>query len=137
MNLAINFNIQQQEMSNWCWAAVATSVFKYFKPASSITQRRLVSDYLKMPQCTNYSPTCNLRAGLSETLHWLTMYNGRVDSPASPAKIVEELRLNNPLCCLLMHPQYSGHFVVVSALFQDPHNPARLTLRVEDPSDGM
>jgi hypothetical protein len=34
----LKFRIQRQEHSNWCWAAVAASINKYFDPASTLQQ---------------------------------------------------------------------------------------------------
>jgi len=34
----LDFEIQQQERTKWCWAAVAASVARYYDPLSTFTQ---------------------------------------------------------------------------------------------------
>lgn len=135
---SLPFDIQQQKMTNWCWAAVATSVFKFYRPQSQITQPKFVADFLKRPQCDSNapSPICNQQASLSEALHMLNIFNGRIDNPANPDIVERELTNRKPVCCLLFHPEFSGHFVVISALFRDPAT-SIVSVRVEDPMDGM
>ncbi len=133
----LNFNIQRQVLSNWCWAAVATSVFKYYRPRSIINQRKFVADFFDNAQCdvANPAPACNKTASLSEALHLLNIFNGRVDNYVHPDVIEDELGINRPVCCLLQHPRFEGHFVVISALFRHPDNPNQISVRVEDPFD--
>jgi hypothetical protein len=126
-------------MPNWCWAAVATSIFKFYRPQSIITQPKFVSDFLRIPQCNSSQPlpTCNRQASLSDALHMLNIFNGRVENPIHPEAVARELSNRKPISCLLFHPEFSGHFVVISGLFKDPNDPGRISLRVEDPLDGM
>ena len=43
----IDFEMQKQQHSNWCWAAVAVSVARYFDPDSTWCQCRLASRMAK------------------------------------------------------------------------------------------
>lgn len=52
VDVNIGFQIQRQVQSNWCWAAVSTSVRHYYQPASTLTQCQLVN------QRTNRTDAC-------------------------------------------------------------------------------
>jgi hypothetical protein len=41
----IKFRIQRQEQSEWCWAAVAVSVEKYFDPDTTLKQCNIVNQF--------------------------------------------------------------------------------------------
>jgi len=136
---SLQFTIQRQLMPNWCWAAVATSVFKFYRPQSPISQRRFVSDFLHLPQCDAGipAPTCNRQASLSEALFKLNIFNGRIDNHVPPSEIEREIGMGRPVCSLLLHPQFSGHFVVISGIFRSEANPGIISVRVEDPVNAM
>jgi hypothetical protein len=133
---ALNFFMEKQKMSNWCWAAVSTSVFKYYQPEAPITQNKFAAGFLKNPNCNALDPACNKTASLSDALFKLAIFNGRVESHVGPQVVEAEIQKNNPVCCLMLHPEYSGHYIVVSAIFRNPNDPTQVTVRVEDPIDG-
>jgi hypothetical protein len=44
---SLDFKIEKQEQPEWCWAAVAVSVERYFDPDSELTQCELVTKVLR------------------------------------------------------------------------------------------
>jgi hypothetical protein len=130
---SLRFVIQQQIMSNWCWAAVATSVFKYYRPASLITQRKFVSDILQIPQCntTGQLPlACNKPYGLVAALDSLRIYDGWENKPTHPDIIYDELINKRPVGILLSNNVNNGHFLVISGINLTPSG---TVLTIEDP----
>src|SRR5690349_8839227 len=79
----LEFRIQQQELSKWCWAAVAVSVERYFDPTSTLEQCDVANKVLpkKYPadplpksdcacccQCCCEPDSCNKPAELARAL---------------------------------------------------------------------
>lgn len=128
--------MEKQMMSNWCWAAVATSVFKYYRPAAPLTQNKFAAAFLNNPGCTLLNPVCNKTQSLAAALGRLAIFDQVIDSHVSSVDVETRLQNGRPVCCLMLHPEYSGHYVVISALFRNPANPNQVTVRVEDPIDG-
>lgn len=120
-------------MSNWCWAAVATSVFKYYRPSSPITQGKFVSDILQIPQCysTGQLPVvCNKQYSLVAALDWLRIYDGWEDKPSHPDIIYDELMDKKPVGILLSNTVNQGHFIVASGIDMTPSG---TILTIQDP----
>ena len=42
----VPFQVQAQLESEWCWAAVSTSIAHYYNPSSSVTQCQVVNQQL-------------------------------------------------------------------------------------------
>jgi papain like cysteine protease AvrRpt2 len=69
----LDFNMQQQQQTEWCWAAVGASVALYYDPASTWTQCRIATQQLHLQgvDCcdpANSSGVCNTTGRLQETL---------------------------------------------------------------------
>lgn len=132
MRASVKFIIQQQAMSNWCWAAVATSMFKYYRPTSPITQPRFVSDILQIPQCNSpqLPAVCNKQFSLVAALKWLHIYDGWENKPSHPDTIHGALMEQRPVGLLLFNTVNQGHFVVASGI---DITPAGTILTFKDP----
>jgi cation transport regulator ChaB len=67
--LVLPFNMQAQTQSNWCWAATATSVSRYYSFFSPWTQCKVASDELGLTCCTTPVPgACNVPWYLDKAL---------------------------------------------------------------------
>lgn len=140
MKASINFKIEQQVMSNWCWAAAATSMFRHYKKNSGITQQKFVSDILDLPQCeVSPSAACNKQYSLTEALRSLEIFDSVENKASRIADIYEEFLNDKPVALLLSNPVNGGHFVVASGInttpsgaiitFQDPIDASTRTVR--------
>jgi peptidoglycan hydrolase-like protein with peptidoglycan-binding domain len=78
------FTMQAQQQSNWCWAAVSTSVSLFYDPTSSWTQCKVANAQLSRTDCcgAGASGPCNvygyLDQGLQEVGHFDHLQNGTV-----------------------------------------------------------
>ena len=78
------FTMQAQQQSNWCWAAVSTSVSHFYDSTSSWTQCEVANTQLGRTDCcgAGASGACNvygyLDQGLQEVGHFDHLQNGTV-----------------------------------------------------------
>jgi hypothetical protein len=111
----INFRIQLQEQSEWCWAAVATSIEKYFNRASTLEQCNVVnrvlqpsSDDLPGNGCTGGcddckcccdpdSDICNTPAPLEEALQKIHKWRATLPRPLRFDEIQREIDRGRPI----------------------------------------
>lgn len=66
----LSFRMQHQVHSNWCWAAVATSVARYYNPKSKWTQCTVAAGKLSRKRCCgkHVNSKCNKIGHLQHTL---------------------------------------------------------------------
>jgi peptidoglycan hydrolase-like protein with peptidoglycan-binding domain len=78
----LKLTMQQQEQSNWCWAAVSASVSHFYDPSSSSTQCKVANAQLGRTDCCGAggAGACNvygyLDQGLLEVGHFDRLQNG-------------------------------------------------------------
>jgi hypothetical protein len=113
---SLAFTMHAQQQSNWCWAAVGTSVAQFYTPSSWPQQCDLASQELGQTCCpagTNPS-ACDVPWYLDRALqrvgHLKTWANG-----AQPmATIQGEINGNRPLGVRIGWSSGGGHFVALS-----------------------
>src|ERR1700682_5031054 len=62
------FIMQPQQESEWCWAAVSSSVERYFSPTSHQTQCMIARGVLGIAGCCGDATPCNQPARLQDAL---------------------------------------------------------------------
>jgi len=113
--IALAFRMENSAQSEWCWAAVAVSVSKFYNKAVATTQCGLVENVLpNVTACCSNPSACNKRWYLDRALK----SNGNLDrftTTAEPFSTVErELKAGRVLPIRIgWHPE-GGHFVVIS-----------------------
>ena len=129
----INFAMQHQEQTNWCWAAVAASVSAFFNPNTTWTQCAIVNAELgRNDCCTNgSSANCNkpwyLDRALTRTGNLVSMSSGA----GTLSDVEQEIDNNRPLCVRIGWNGGGGHFVAL-----DGYNHASNMVAVDDPFYG-
>lgn len=112
--VALPFAMQLQEMSNWCWAAVTSSVSQYFDSNSQWTQCAVASKCLTEPCCSSDGP-CNQPWTLDHPLSVTSNLKGSVFvGAASMVVIASEISKGRPVCCHIDWGNGMGHFVAVT-----------------------
>ena len=95
----LKFELEEQEAGNWCWAAVGSSVSKFYVPASTWTQCTLVEAELGVAGCC-VSPTpfhCNQTHYLSATLTEVGHLNTHGVNASSYEVVRQEIDDGNPI----------------------------------------
>jgi hypothetical protein len=111
----LNFPMQQQQMSEWCWAAVASSTSVFFRDPSVWRQCDLASDQLSVPNCcTAMSVACNRQWLLEAALSRIAHLNAVRGVPGSLSAVSGEIDAGRPVGARIQwRGSGAGHFVVV------------------------
>jgi hypothetical protein len=131
--IILPFEVDTQEATNWCWAAVATSVARYYLPSSSLRQCDVVDHQLGLKDCCTSSPPpehCNEPEYTENALE----YVGHFDSKRGIVAyndVVAALEKLTPPCIRIGWPDEGGHSIGVSGCQPDSE-----LLFVSDPSSG-
>lgn len=136
MSKDLNFTMQQQQQSEWCWAAVSTSAALFYNPASPWTQCTLVNAQLNQTTCCqggSASP-CNQPWFLESALQ----ATGNLDhfsTGSEPLPSVEnQIAKGAPLGVRIGWQGGGGHFIAVVGY--DDSQPGAETVTVADPLYG-
>ena len=103
-------------MSNWCWAAVASSVSEYYaqfyENGAFWTQRKLVQAVFNNQNCTNQPQICNKPYSLANVLQRMR-HLGQETSTVSLTSLQKELDELRPVCCQVKYNNGLTHFVAL------------------------
>ncbi|SKC45873.1 papain-like cysteine protease family protein [Ohtaekwangia koreensis] len=134
----LTFTIQKQAALNLCWAAVASSVSKFYDPSSTFTQCKLANQAFKRDDCCTDLTKCDAPFSLDEPLkytgNFVSMHGG-----APSFDLIKQQITNGRLVCVRIEWRSGdGHFVVIHGFHdngtidvQDPwpeRNPGTITL---------
>jgi hypothetical protein len=131
------FQIESQQQSEWCWAAVAVSIDKYFNSNSTRTQCKIAGLVLKNVQncCDEAATNCNQNASLITALQKINRWSRTLNRPLRFDEIRQELNAGRPVCARIQWKGGGDHFVVIAGyevlqsgalhvFVEDPLNPS-------------
>lgn len=113
------FQMQEQKLDQWCWAAVGVSVAKYFEPDSTLDQFQLAALVLNMPGgCRgNAIPECDKGASLTTVFEKLNRLAGNsILGPVSFAQVRQVIDGGWPIPVRIVWDDNPGnaHAVVIT-----------------------
>lgn len=115
------YPIELQEESEWCWAAVALSVVKYFQNASQPqTQCAIASKVLHSQQCClpDKNNICNQPVKLGDALGakgiGALRQAGEIPRPLRFEEVQRELDAHRPICIRIGWDGGGAHAVVIT-----------------------
>jgi hypothetical protein len=128
------FQIETQEKSEWCWAAVAVSIDKYFDSKSPLKQCDIAKRVLGNDKCCNGGDDCNKAMTLIGALNSIKRLSSTLTSPLSFELVRRELDAGRPVCARIKWNGGGAHFVVITGYeilpsgarhvdVADPHSP--------------
>lgn len=137
----VGFSMQPQCHTNWCWAAVAASVARFFDAASPWTQCKVADKDLGRTDCCNFQchapnvpSAINRQNSLGSPLNRVRCLARTSASIASRAALTTELAAGRPVGARTEWEGGGSHFVMITG-----YSGATGTLRIEDsfagPSD--
>ncbi len=126
------FQMEKQDESEWCWAAVSASVDQYFQPDSSLTQCEIVGKVLDVLDSCKHKAKYDQQASLQEALsvvHRLRKVTGRLTFE----EVQAEIDAGRPVGVMIVWNDANGaaHFVAISG-YQMLNSGIR-TIDVADP----
>lgn len=112
---ALSFHMQTQTQAEWCWAAVSTSVSRFYDSGSAWTQCEVVEAELSKDTCCQDGGTsdCNRPWYLDRALRRTGNLRAANSGTLSYSDLNGEIKDGRPLGCRIRWPDDSGHFVVV------------------------
>ena len=148
----MRFNLQMQQQTKWCWAAVTTSVLSFLDSDTSLTQCQVVRKCFGQPQndaetgadcCqSGNSEVCNKTFKLSQALETMGILESYVNSTLTLNEIRRQISAGVPLAIRIGwrdrngNLSNSGHFVMLTAVGpDDPRGENHSWVRVADPKD--
>lgn len=114
LEIVLPFEVQKQLESEWCWAAVSTSIAHYYKPASTVTQCQVVNQQIgRSDCCTNPSSSaCNQPGYLDQALQYVGHFASE-KGQGTYQDAVGALNSNTPPCIRIGWSGGGGHFIGV------------------------
>ena len=141
--MASSFQIQRQEKSNWCWAAVAATVSQYFYPQTSFPQCEIANKMANMKGincCTDTSDASNTPEYLEDAFEVVktsfgkSLVHERMPGILEFPAIQKHIDESRPVCVQIHWiDEDIYHLVIVSGYsvtqsgehWVDVHDPAR------------
>jgi hypothetical protein len=111
------FPIQEQQYSNWCWAAVAASVASHYSGAI-VKQCEIAEEELAREVCCDPNGSNAAEFNVTNVLGSPLNRRGCLQrcgrhKRAKRDEIIEELRQKRPICVRTVWPDGGAHFVVI------------------------
>jgi hypothetical protein len=132
---ALDFTVQPQAQDQWCWAAVSSSVSRFYLAGSPWTQCQVAAAELQFACCgADASGPCDrwwyLNRALERTQNLTDFVTGQLDA----ATILQQLQNGAPVGVRVEWTDGSGHFIAISGIDLDAA--PEPTLTVTDPIYG-
>lgn len=117
-NFNLNFVMQPQQQSQWCWAATCTSVDHYFNPNSSVTQCGLANLVFGQTTCCidGSTPQCNNAGVTGDVLKMLGRLRVQAEQPEPFNVVDQEIMSDRPVGCRIAWSGGGFHAVVISGV---------------------
>ena len=114
----VNFQVQQQLQTQWCWAAVSASVAAYFDPATPWSQCQVASaEWNGAPCCAQGdSWVCNQPNVLNRPLDRVGHLRQYAQSYMVPDAVAAEMRAGLPVPIRIGWRSGGGHFVAINGI---------------------
>jgi Papain-like cysteine protease AvrRpt2 len=111
----LDFAMQHQQQTNWCWAAVATSVSLFYDPASTWTQCAVANSELGRTDCcgTGASGPCNVYGFLGSSLTTVGHLDHQTGSTSTFGDVQTEIDAGRPLCARTAWSGGGAHFLAI------------------------
>jgi hypothetical protein len=130
----LNFQMQPQQESNWCWAAVSTSVASYYDATSTWTQCSVANGELGRSDCcgSGAGTACNVYGFLASALQRVGHLDHWDGNAATFQAVDDEVDAGRPLGIRVAWSGGGAHFLAVIGYLEDAVN----YVAVDDPIYG-
>lgn len=111
----IDFDMQHQQQTQWCWAATSVSVARYYRSWSTWTQCRMVNAEKGQTTCCvdGSSDACNQPHVLNAPLDRAEVLDHMVGGTVSYADVQAEINAGRPVAWRIGWSGGGGHFAVI------------------------
>jgi hypothetical protein len=134
-DVILDLVIERQRQANWCWAAIASSLARYYG-AETVDQRQVAARILGVDRSGFEAPAfderCNVYATLRDALRAVGCYSHWSPSRPSFERICSEIEGGRPLCICIEWRTSGLHYIVVTG-----YHERSAELRIDDPLHGL
>lgn len=135
--LTLDFEMETQQESQWCWSAVSVSVLRFYQSSSALTQCGLANLEFGTDVCCANPSACNVDHTLDTALAQVGHLNDMVFAPLSFQETDNEINSRRPLGCRIGWFGGGGHFVVIHGTSIDAGGGSqKMWVAVADPKFG-
>jgi hypothetical protein len=129
----LDFPLQHQQHTNWCWAAVTTSVALYYEPHGRWTQCGVANRQLGRKDCCARGAhrSCNVIGHLDKVLRVVRRLARRHRAKSTFTQTGREIHAGRPLGVRIEWVGGGGHFVTIVGYL-----PEQDMLAIDDPFHG-
>jgi hypothetical protein len=110
------FQVETQEESRWCWAAVSSAVDQYYSPLAFLSQCEVASEVLVQPDVCNDPDAYDDSGALEVGLNVIGRYD-HVDPEGTKMTfdaLQTEIDAGRPVCvCIQWDGSQNAHFVAL------------------------
>jgi hypothetical protein len=127
---------QQQEHTEWCWAAVATMIAHFYDAATALKQCDVAISTLENRTCCAQSlpAKCNVPAELEPALRAVNRFVPPSVGPLGQDGLMDKTDAETPVCARIGYSGGGGHFVAIKGY--DNRRNGNLFLLISDPEKG-
>lgn len=112
--LVLQFDMESQTQSNWCWAATSKSVSKFYSALSPWTQCKVASEGLDKTCCDSPVPSaCNISWYLDKALDITHNYVSMQSGTITWSQVKQELEKGLVVGARIGWSGGGGHFMVI------------------------
>jgi hypothetical protein len=108
--------LQHQEQVEWCWAAIAVAIDKYFNPSSSLRQCDVANRVVRRDDCCGAgagTTDCNVAEKLQDALASIGRSRGAIPQAYSFEEVQTEIDAGRPVCARIEWASGGAHFVAL------------------------
>lgn len=124
---SLDFRLERQKQTQWCWAAVTVSIARFYDGGSTLTQCQLVNEEFGAEAhgfnccASGGSADCNQPWYLNQALEraGLIEPDGMKAGTTSFEDFGREVDARRPLACRIGWDKGGGHFIVLTAYSTD------------------
>jgi Papain-like cysteine protease AvrRpt2 len=130
----LSFQMQPQQQTNWCWAAVSTSVALYYDAASTWTQCSVANGELSRSDCcgSGAATACNVYGYLASALQRVGHLDHWDGNAAVFQTVDDEVDAGRPIGIRVAWSGGGAHFLAIIGYLEDTQN----YVAVDDPIYG-
>ncbi|MEP2103767.1 MAG: papain-like cysteine protease family protein [Parasphingorhabdus sp.] len=112
---SLNFIMQNQTQTQWCWAAVSTSISLFYQSGSTWRQCKVANKAWSRTDCcgAGASGLCNNPWYLDRALKLVEVFDRMTGASESFVASKSEIDSGNPLCLRVGWSNGGGHFLAI------------------------
>jgi len=116
VDVVLNFSMQKQTQSNWCWAATSTSISHFYHANSTWTQCKVANDQLGRSDCcgSGAGGPCNVYGYLDDALQSVGCFASMNSSTTSWSDIEAQVLQGRPLGIRVAWSGGGAHFIAAT-----------------------